>query len=127
MNKRCFLVGRKDSLFKQLVASLLVDMMDNLDLYENKAVEFDALLEEIKFASPHLLLLEEASPFSENSLTTRFLASLPALPVVVISEDSNLIYVVRCNARLLSSSRDLIEAIHLTFDHHFNPNKENVL
>lgn len=102
-------------------------MMDNLDLYENKAVEFDALLEEIKFASPHLLLLEEASPFSENSLMTRFLASLPALPVVVISEDSNLIYVVRCNVRLLSSSRDLIEAIHLTFDHHLNPNKENVL
>ncbi|MBI5702567.1 MAG: hypothetical protein ACOYYF_10705 [Chloroflexota bacterium] len=127
MNKRCFLVGRKDSLFKQLVASLLVDMMDDLDLYENKAVEFDALLEEIKIASPHLLLLEEASPFSENSLMTRFLANLPALPVVVISEDSNLIYVVRCNARLLSSSRDLIEAIHLTFDHHFNPNKENVL
>ena len=48
VNKRCFLVGRKDSLFKQLVASLLVDMMDDLDLYENKAVEFDALLEEIR-------------------------------------------------------------------------------
>ena len=46
MDKRCFLVGRKDSLFKQLVASLLVDMMDNLDLHENTTADFKIMLDE---------------------------------------------------------------------------------
>ncbi|MEW6287349.1 MAG: hypothetical protein AB1509_14090 [Chloroflexota bacterium] len=126
MNKRCFLVGRKDSLFKQLVASLLVDMMDDLDLYENKSVELDALLEEIKSVHPDLIVLEEMSPFSEDSLMSRLLVNLPDLPVIVISEDSNLMHLIRCHTRMLGSSKDLIETINLTFNHHSNPNKENV-
>lgn len=125
MNKRCFLVGRKDSLFKQLVASLLIDMLDDLELHENQTIEFNGLLEEIHAVNPNLILLEDASPFSENSLMSRLLVSLPGLPLIVISEDSNLMHVIRCNTRLLGSSNDLIETITFTLDHHSNPTQEN--
>jgi hypothetical protein len=127
VNKRCFLAGRKDSLFKQLVASLLVDMLDDFDLHENQAVDFEGLLDEIQRVDPHLILLEEMFPFSENSLLSRLLVNVPGLPLIVISEDSNLMHVVRCNTRLLSSSQDLIETITATIDHHFNSTKENAV
>ncbi|NWG34674.1 MAG: hypothetical protein HXY42_09545 [Chloroflexi bacterium] len=114
-------------MFKQLVASLLVDMMDNLDVQENQTTDFEGLLDEIQAVDPHLILLEEAFPFSENSILSRLLMNLPDLPLIVISEDSNLMHVVRCNTRLLSSSRDLIETITVTLDHHFNSTKENAV
>lgn len=37
MEKCCFLVGQKDSLFKQLVASLLSDLASNLKLNESRS------------------------------------------------------------------------------------------
>lgn len=113
MEKRCFLAGRKESLFKQLVASLLRDATDELELYENKSVEFGEMLSEIKESKPDMIILEESEPFTENSLLTRILIRFPEVPLIVISEDSNLIHIVRCQARLLSSSNDLIETINL--------------
>ena len=113
MDKHCFLVGQKDSLFKQLVASLLVDLADDLNLHVNKTEEFDGLMDEIKEIRPDMILLEDASPFSEDSLTIRLLVNIPDLPVIVISEDSNLLHIVRRDTRLLSSSKDLIETINL--------------
>lgn len=113
MEKRCFLAGRKESLFKQLVASLLRDATDDLELYENKSVEFGEMLSEIKESKPDMIILEESEPFTENSLLTRILIQIPEVPLIVISEDSNLIHIVRCQARLLSSSNDLIETINL--------------
>lgn len=113
MEKRCFLAGRKESLFKQLVASLLRDATDDLELYENKSVEFGEMLSEIKESKPDMIILEESEPFTENSLLTRILIQIPEVPMIVISEDSNLIHIVRCQARLLSSSNDLIETINL--------------
>jgi hypothetical protein len=95
------------------VASLLVDMTDNLDLLENKTVDFDGLLKEIREANPDMILLEEVSPFTQNSLLIRILVNIPDLPVIVISEDSNIMHIVRCDTRLLSSSRDLIDTINL--------------
>ncbi|MDL1909163.1 hypothetical protein FBQ81_00505 [Chloroflexi bacterium CFX6] len=113
MAKQCFLIGQKNSLFQQLVASLLTDMADDLDLYENKTFDFDSLLDEIREAKPDMILLEEEAPFLENSLMIHLLTNVPNLPVIVISEDSNQMHVIRCRTRLLSSSRDLIEVINL--------------
>lgn len=113
MEKLCFLAGRKDSLFKQLVASLLMDATDHLELYENKSGEVAELLNEIKEAKPDMIVLEDSAPFAENSLLIRILIHVPEVPMIVISEDSNLIHVVRCQTRLLGSSNDLIETINL--------------
>jgi chemotaxis response regulator CheB len=92
---------------------LLVDLTDNLDLRENKAVDISGLLDEIDEVKPDMILLEEASPFSEDSLMIRLIMNVTGLPVIVISEDSNLLHIVRCDTRLLSSSKDLIETIDL--------------
>ncbi len=100
-------------------------MMDNLDVQENQTTDFESLLDEIQTVKPHLILLEEASPFSENSILSRLLVKAPDLPLIVISEDSNEMHVVRWNTRLLSSSRDLIETLNVTLDQQFNPTKEN--
>ncbi len=102
-------------------------MMDNFELDESRTIEFDALLNEIEALHPHLILLEEASPFSSASLMTRLLVALPELPLIVISEDSNLMHVIRCQTRLLSSSQDLIETITATLEPYSNPIKENAI
>ncbi|GAB4449177.1 MAG: hypothetical protein OHK0041_10190 [Anaerolineales bacterium] len=109
------------------MASLLVDMMDNLDIQENQTTDFESLLDEIEMVQPHLILLEETFPFSENSILSRLLVKAPAVPLVVISADSNEMHVVRWNTRLLSSSRDLIETLNVTLDQQFNPTKENAV
>ena len=104
-------MGRKESLFIQLVASMLIDLIDDLELYESNTVDFSNLLEEVARAEPDIILLEESPPFSENSLLIRLLANIPDLPVIVISEDSNLMHIVRRETRLLSSSHDLVKTI----------------
>ena len=112
MEKRCFLAGKQDSLFKQLVAGLLIDLADNLKLYECRAVDFDGLLDEVSKIEPHMILLEESSLFSEDSFLVRLLIAKPGLPAIVISENSNTMHIVRRETMLLSSSDDLINAIN---------------
>ena len=111
MEKVCFLAGRKDSLFKQLVASLLRDLADNLKLHESQADDFEGLLNEVLMVKPNVILLEDTSPFSKKSFLVRLLVSKPNLPVIVISENSNEIHILRRETVLLSSSSELIRAI----------------
>lgn len=111
MEKRCFFLGRKDSLFRQLVASLLIDLTVNLDLYESDAASTDQLLEEVAKFQPHIILLEESPPFSEDPFLVRLLIAQPGVPVIVIGEESNYMYILRLETNLLSSSDELIKAI----------------
>lgn len=111
MEKCCFLVGQKDSLFKQLVASLLNDLATNLKLEESRSTGFEELLNEISKAEPNLILLEEASPFTNGSYLIQLLINVPSTPVIVISEASNEMHILRRESVILSSSRDLIKTI----------------
>ena len=111
MEKRCFLIGQKDSLFKQLVASLLSDLATNLKLEESRSTGFEDLLNEISVAEPNLILLEEASPFSGDSYLIQLLINVPNIPVIVISEASNEMHILRRESVILSSSSDLIKTI----------------
>ena len=112
MDKRCFLAIRNNSLLKHAVSSLLGDMT-NLNLFESKADNVDDLLKEISKIDPDMILLEELSPFSEESVLVRLLVIKPGLPVIVISEEANLMHIVRRETVQLSSSIQLIEAINL--------------
>ena len=113
MKKRCFLAGRKDSLFKNLVAILLNGLMDDLDLQESGAEDLEGLLNEISEAEPTFILLDDSSSFSEESLLVRILMHKPDLPVIVISENSNLMHIVRRETRTINSSNDLVNAVNL--------------
>lgn len=111
MKKLCFLVGRQDSLFKQLVAGLLRDLAENLNIFESNTADFEDLLNEISKMKPHLILLDDASPFSKESFLVGLLINRPNLPVIVLSENSNEMHIVRRETVLLKSSNDLIKAI----------------
>jgi chemotaxis response regulator CheB len=112
LEKRCFFVAPKDSLFKQLVAGLLLDLADDINLYESRAVDFERLMDEFLVVSPDVVLLDEASPFSKDDFLVRLLIMKPGVPVIVISHESNSIHVVRRETQLLSSSHDLINMLH---------------
>lgn len=112
MEKRCFFVAPKDTLFKQLVASLLLDLADDIALYESQAVDFDNLLEEVLMVSPDVVLLDEASPFSTEDFLVRLLIIRPGVPVIFINHESNSLHIVRRETQLLSSSHDLINMLH---------------
>jgi len=113
LEKHCLLTGRRhNSLFRQLVASLLQDLT-NVTLHESRAADFTGFLNEVSDIQPDLILLDDSSPFSEDSLLTRLLINEPALPVIVISENSNVMHIVRRERVMLHSSDDLVRAIDL--------------
>ena len=113
MEKHCLLTGRHNSLFRQLVAGLLKDLTNELTLHESRASDFMDFLNEVSDLQPDMILLDDSSPFSEDSLLTRLLINEPALPVIVISENSNVMHIVRRESVMLNSSNDLIKAIDL--------------
>lgn len=112
MEKRCFFVAPKDTLFKQLVARLLLDLADDIALYESQAVDFDNLLEEVLKVSPDVVLLDEASPFSKEDFLVRLLIKKPGVPVIAINHESNSLHIIHRDTLLLSSSHDLINMLH---------------
>ena len=113
MKKSCFIAGRRTSLFKDLMANLLNGLIDDLDIQENQADDFEGLLTEISNADPTLVLLDETSPFSGDSFLVQLLIHKPGLPVIVVSEDSNLMHVVQKETRVIGSSNDLVDAVNL--------------
>lgn len=112
MNKRCFLAITKNSLFKKAVFSLVMNMTKELELFESNATNVEDLLKEMLEVNPDLILLEDSSPFHEESSLIRLLITKPSLPVIVISEDVNYMHIVRRETVQLSSSIELIEAIN---------------
>jgi len=113
MKKRCFIAGRKDTLFKNLVASLLNGRIDDMDVQESQADDFDGLLVEISEADPTLIMLDDSYPFSKDSFLVQILLHRPDLPVIVISEDSNLMHIVRKETKIIDSSKDLFNVVNI--------------
>lgn len=113
MKKRCFLAGRSDSLFKNLIANLLNDLIKDLDFHESQADDLEGLLNEISETEPTLILLDNSSPFSGDFPLIRILMHKPGLPVIVISENSNFMHVIRRETQIINSSSDLVKAINL--------------
>ena len=113
MKKRCFLAGRNDTLFKTFVANLLNGLIDELDMQESSADDLEGLLAEISDVELALILLDDSSPFSGDSLLVQILIHKPDLPVIVLSENSNLMHVVRRETTIIHSSKELVNAINL--------------
>jgi hypothetical protein len=113
MKKRCFLAGRNESLFKNLVANLLIDLIADLDLYESQAEDLEGLLNEISKIDPTLIILDDSSSFSGESSIMSILMHQPNLPVIVIGMDSNLMHILRKETKIINSSNDLVKAVNL--------------
>ena len=98
-------------LLMQAVSSILIKA-GNIDLIEGRASSITEMLDEVAQTKPDILLLDNSFPYSGDSLPARLLAIHPNLPVIVVSDKENLIYVVRQETVRLETSHDLIAAIH---------------
>ena len=112
LKRSCFLAGPKDSLLDEIVTGLLKDSNCNLKLHEGQTGDFEEMLNEIHKVKPDVVLLNESSPFSMDSFLMRLLIARPGLPVIVISEQSNIVHIVHRETRLLNTSNDLLATIN---------------
>ena len=113
LKRCCYLAGQNDSLLKDVVASLLKNSNRNLKVHESRTCDFEEMLNEILEVQPDVVLLNESSPFSVDDFLMRLLIVQPGLPVIVISETSNVMHVVRRETRFLKTSKDLLATINL--------------
>lgn len=112
MDKRCLLLVCKDTLFRQVVLGLLLDIHENVEMFESAARTIHDLLNEVSDIDPDIILLEETSPLSEEFRLVHMLLAKPGRPVIVISQEHNWMHVVHCETVQLSSANDLINAIN---------------
>ena len=114
MDKRCLLWLCKDTLFKDVMSSLLLDMSDDIELLESSTHELEALLREASDLDPDMIVLEASSPLSEESLLMQVLMAKPGRPVIVVSQEHNWMHVVRWETVKLESANDLIDVMKFT-------------
>jgi len=107
----CFLLVFKDGLFKQILSNLLVEMNNGFEIYESTAEDVDDLLTEVSKLSPDTILLQESSPLSKGACLIHILRAIPGRPVVVVSQEHNLMHVVHWRTVYVETVNDLIESI----------------
>jgi hypothetical protein len=107
----CFLLVFKDTLFKQIVLSLLGEMDSDIQFLESSADDIDSLLNEISEFRPNTVLFEEASPLWSASCLIHLLKEMPGCPIVVISQEHNLVHVVHWQTLEVEKADDLFKSI----------------
>jgi AmiR/NasT family two-component response regulator len=95
----------------QLVADLLIAQTKDLILHESRAHDVGSLLSDVEREQPNVVVLESPSPFTDETLLVQLLVRKPEVPLILISENSNTVHVIRCETSLLNTSKDLINTI----------------
>lgn len=98
-------------MFRQVIANLLMNVADNVEMFESTALDGSDLLNEVTHLDPDIILLEESSPLSTNSPLVPMLIAKPGRCLIVISQEHNWIDVVHCENFHLSSASDLVNTI----------------
>lgn len=114
LGKRCLLfVCNQDTLFRQILSNLLVNVDDHVEIFESTARNVNDLLNDVSNINPDIILLEESSPLSVDSPLVHVLFARPGRPVIVISQEHNWIHTVRWETIQLRSADDFINTIAL--------------
>lgn len=114
MGKRCLLLVCKDgTLFKQIVWNLLTPITDHIDMFDSNAQTIADLLDEVSRIDPDVILLEESSPLSMDSVLAHVLLAKPGRPVIVINQEHNWVHTVCWETIQLRSADDLRNMIAL--------------
>jgi hypothetical protein len=111
LSNLCFLLVFKDVLFRQIMLSLLSEMQGNIQLFESNADAVEDLLVEVSKLRPDAIMLEEASPLSSASCLVHLLKVLPGRPIIVVSQEQNLLHVIRGRTVQVEQADDLIEFV----------------
>ena len=107
----CFLLVFKDTLFKQIVLSVLGEMDSSIQFFESNTEDLNDLLNEISKLNPDTVLLEESSPLSADWCLVHLLKEMPGRPIVVVSQEHNQLHVVHWQTLQMQKAHDLIESI----------------
>ena len=111
MTNFSFLLVFKDTLFKQAILSLLGEMECNTQFFESNAEDINGLLSEISIFKPDTVLFEEASPLWTVSCPVHLFKEMPGRPIVVVSQEHNLMHVIHWQTLQVGKADDLIESI----------------
>jgi chemotaxis response regulator CheB len=111
LKKPNLLLVFKDTLFKQILLSLLIEAHNKIEIIESTADNVDDLLGEVRIFDPDAVLLEKSSPLSDVPCLFRLFMVMPGRPVVLISQEHNFVHVVHWQTVQVETATDLIEAI----------------
>ncbi len=111
MDKRNVLLVCKHILFKQIMSKLLLNISDEVELFESTTQDVECLLQDVSDIDPDLIFLEEDSPLSAESFLMRVLVARPGRPVIVVNQEDNWMHVVRWETVKLRSADDLLDAM----------------
>jgi hypothetical protein len=107
----CFLLVFRDALFKQVLSNLLVEMNSRFEVFESNSEIVDDLLIEISKLQPDTVLLEETSPLSGNSCLFHLVKEMRGRPIIVVSQEYNLMHIVNWRTVPVETVNDLIKSI----------------
>jgi hypothetical protein len=113
----CILAFQKDS----LIRLTLVNLVDNADeafvLIDTEAENLEELDREINQYHAKVIILENSSPFAEETSLSKLLVHSSKLLVIVIQEDNNWLDVYSKDNKLLTSTTDLLDVIKTVQNH----------
>jgi hypothetical protein len=82
-----------------------------MEIFESSAANIDDLLREVSNLRPDTVLVEETSPLSVASSLVHLMKAMPGHPVVVLSQEQNLMHVVQWQTVHVEKANDLVELI----------------
>ena len=86
-------------------------MNHSFEIFESSAENIDDLLREVSELCPDTILLQESSPLSGGAGLVHLLRAMPGRPVVVVSQQHNVMHVVHWRTVCVETVSDLIDTI----------------
>jgi hypothetical protein len=117
MSIPCILALQKDSLIKLTLANLVGKADEALVAIDSEAENLEELDREINQYHAKVILLENSSPFAEETSLSNLLVHSSKLLVIVIQEDNNWLHIYTKEKKLLTSTTDLLDVIHTVHNH----------
>jgi hypothetical protein len=109
----CVLIMEQDVLLKRALASLL-SLGRDVEIVVSEAVNIEELIIDINKINPDAVLFSESVRFSQSDSLSRILKVSPMPKLIVVSEESNWLYVINREDKLLTDLSDLLVVIEST-------------
>jgi hypothetical protein len=106
------LLMEKDSLWNRALTDLVTASGSKINLIVSQASGMEDLLVEISLNEVSVVLLGESMPPAAKDSLAQLLMAHPKLRVIVISEDSNWLYIFQKEDFLLTGLADLLNVIN---------------
>ena len=106
----CVLVMKTDVLLKRTVVSLM-NLEKELEIVVSEAVNITDLAMDVSKINPNVVLFSESQPMAAKESLAQLLITYPKLRIIVVSVDSNWLYIYDKEDMLLTNLDDLLTVI----------------